>query len=42
MLAVERAWTQPITRIKGDAWKLTDKVVEELRATRYVGLLRRK
>lgn len=42
MLALQRVWTQMITRIKGDARKLTDKVVEELRATRYLGLLQRK
>ena len=28
-------WTQLIIRTKGDPWKLTDNVVEELRATRY-------
>ena len=38
MLSFERVWTQPITRIKGGAWKLTDKVVEELRTPRYRGL----
>ena len=36
MLALGRVWTQQINSIKGDAWTPTDKVVEELRATRYV------
>lgn len=39
--AFERVWTELIARIKGDAWKLTDKVLEELRAKRLPGLLRR-
>ena len=39
MQAFERVWTELIARIKGDAWKLTDKVLEELRAKRYPGLL---
>ena len=42
MLPVERVSMQLITRVNGDAWKLTDKVVEELRETRYLGLLQRK
>ena len=37
--AFERVWRQLITHIKGDAWKLTDKVLEELREKRYPGLL---
>ena len=37
--AFERVWNELIARIKGDAWKLTDKVLEELRAKRYPGLL---
>ena len=41
MQAFERVWTDLITRIKGDAWKLTDKVLEELRAKKYPGLLSR-
>ena len=41
MQAFERVWTELITRIKGDAWKLTDKVLEELRAKKYPGLLSR-
>ena len=39
--AFERVWRQLITHIKGDAWKLTDKVLEELREKRYPGLLSR-
>jgi predicted nucleotidyltransferase component of viral defense system len=38
--AFERVWAELIVRIKGDAWKLTDKAVEELRLKRYPGLLR--
>ena len=41
MQAFERVWMELITRIKGDAWKLTDKALEELRAKKYPGLLRR-
>ena len=41
MQAFERVWTDLITRIKGDAWKLTDKVLEELREKKYPGLLSR-
>ena len=37
--AFERVWTELIVRIKGDAWKMTDKAVEELRLKRYPGLL---
>ncbi len=39
--AFERVWNELITRIKGDAWKLTDKALEELRAKKYPGLLSR-
>ncbi|HEY9100143.1 MAG TPA: nucleotidyl transferase AbiEii/AbiGii toxin family protein [Thiobacillus sp.] len=39
--AFERVWTELITRIKGDAWKLTDKALEELRTKKYPGLLSR-
>lgn len=42
MLAFESVWTQLIARIKGDPWKLTEKVVEELRTKRYPELLQRK
>jgi predicted nucleotidyltransferase component of viral defense system len=41
MQAFERVWKELIVRIKGDAWKLTDKVLEELRAKKYPGLLKR-
>jgi len=41
MQAFERVWKELIVRIKGDAWKLTDKVLEELRAKKYPGLLSR-
>ena len=41
MQAFERVWTELITRIKGDAWKLTDKALEELRTKKYPGLLSR-
>ncbi len=37
--AFERVWTALIARIGGDAWKLTDAVIEELRAKRYPELL---
>ncbi len=39
--AFERVWNELITRIKGAAWKLTDKALEELRAKKYPGLLSR-
>ena len=39
--AFERVWNELIARIKGDAWKATDKVLDELRARRYPGLLSR-
>ena len=41
ILAFEHVWTELITRIKGDAWKLTDKALEELRTKKYLGLLSR-
>lgn len=41
MQAFERVWTELITRIKGDAWKLTDKALAELRTKKYPGLLSR-
>ncbi len=40
MQAFERVWKELITRIKGDAWKLTEKVLDELRAKKFPGLLR--
>jgi predicted nucleotidyltransferase component of viral defense system len=39
MHAFEQVWTVLIARIKGDAWKLTDKVLEEMRVKKYPGLL---
>ena len=39
MMAFERVWKELIAIIKGDAWKLTDKVLEELRTKKYPGLL---
>ena len=39
MQAFERVWKELITRIKGDAWKLTEKVLDELRAKKFPGLL---
>jgi len=38
--AFGRVWKELIFRIKGDAWKLTDNVVEELRAKKYPKLLK--
>lgn len=38
--AFERVWRDLIARIKGDAWKLTEKAIEELRQKKYPGLLR--
>jgi predicted nucleotidyltransferase component of viral defense system len=37
----ERVWTDLIARIGGSPWKRSDKVIEELRATRHPGLLER-
>lgn len=39
--AFEHVWTELIARISGDAWKLSDAVIEELRAKRYPVLLMR-
>lgn len=39
LVAFERIWTELIARIRGDAWKLTDKVVEALRQGPYPRLL---
>ena len=41
VVAFERVWKELIVRIKGDAWKLTDKALEELHAKKYPGLLSR-
>jgi len=37
--AFGRVWSQLIVRISGDAWKMTDGVVQELRQRKYPGLL---
>ena len=37
--AFERVWTELIARVGGEAWKLADAAIEELRAKRYPGLL---
>ena len=39
LLAFERVWRTLIVRIKGDAWKMTGKAIDELRRGRYPGLL---
>lgn len=39
--AFERVWTELIVRIKGNAWKLTDQALEDLRTKKYSGLLTR-
>ena len=39
--AFELVWRQLIVRIRGEAWKLTDKVIDELRRKNYPGLLLR-
>ena len=39
--AFERVWTELITHIKGDSWKLTDKAIQELRSKNYPSLLNR-
>jgi predicted nucleotidyltransferase component of viral defense system len=38
--AFGRVWNELVTHIKGDAWKLTAKAVEELRQKKYPALLR--
>jgi predicted nucleotidyltransferase component of viral defense system len=38
--AFERVWMVLITCIKGDAWKLTDKAIDELREKKYPDLLK--
>jgi len=37
--AFGNVWKELIMRIKGDAWKLTDKVIGELREKKYPKLL---
>lgn len=38
--AFGKVWNEIIARLKGDAWKLTDKAVKELREKKYPKLLR--
>ncbi len=38
--AFERVWKDLISRIQGDAWKLTEKVIGEIRANKYGNLLK--
>jgi predicted nucleotidyltransferase component of viral defense system len=38
--AFERVWMELISRIKGDAWKLTDNAINELREKKYPDLLK--
>lgn len=38
--AFGRVWKQLVVRIKGDAWKLTDEAIEELREKKYPNLLK--
>jgi hypothetical protein len=40
LLAFERVWRDLVARIKGDAWKLTRKAIEEMRQKSYPDLLR--
>jgi predicted nucleotidyltransferase component of viral defense system len=40
MHAFERVWTDLISRVRGETWKLTDKALEELRSKKYPDLLR--
>ncbi len=40
MNAFNRVWAELITRIKGEPWKLTEKVINELRSNRLPNLLR--
>jgi predicted nucleotidyltransferase component of viral defense system len=37
--AFDRVWTELVVRLKGDGWKLTDKVIAELRGKGYPKLL---
>ena len=39
--AFERVWTDLITRIKGEPWKLTDKALDEVRSRKHPRLLLR-
>lgn len=38
--AFNLVWTELVTRIRGDSWKSSEMVVEELRQKKYPGLLR--
>ena len=38
--AFARVWTELVGRIKGDAWKRTDEVIEEIRQGKFPGLLK--
>lgn len=38
--AFGKVWKELVVRIRGDAWKLTDKAVEELREKKYPQLLK--
>jgi hypothetical protein len=40
LLAFDRVWRDLVARIKGDAWKLTRKAIEEMRQKKYPDLLR--
>jgi hypothetical protein len=40
IVAFSRVWERLIIRIMGGAWKLTEKVVEELREKKYPKLLK--
>lgn len=40
LVAFECIWNELIARIRGDAWQLSDKVVEDLRRGPYPRLLR--
>jgi hypothetical protein len=38
--AFGRVWKELVVRLKGDAWKLTGKAIEELREKKYPKLLK--
>lgn len=39
LIAFENVWRQLIQRLPGDGWKLTSKVLDELREKKFPGLL---
>ena len=39
--AFEKVWRQLIVRMQGEAWKLTEEVLADLRTSKYPGLLER-